>query len=397
MPGSDDETGLADVKAAAFDDLVALGDDLRALDLDISMPGVAPEAVADYTAAIDGYQEASLRFDRVATTAALRPVSEALEEGRFRLACAQARLAGTPLPTRRGPCFFDPRHGPATADVLWAPPGGVARPIAVCAPDADILAGGGEPEVREIQVAGASVPYWQAPAAFDAWAGGFYTPPPGRPLERRRPVGLAPTPPFAADLVAADPVMVLVPIPRTPPDAWEVFSIILGFSLIGTGAGGSWLTVTARVVLAALGVAGVAGGLLSRRFKARRLPAPLPPQVDDRVLVGDDGVVIGGRDLVWDDLVSVVVQRRADGVRVTFLPRLDERLGLNEPSYPVRVAGRTGWTCDLDSRTARGYQATVRPGALGETAIAGLVEQINRRCPGVPVQDERPGREWAGP
>jgi hypothetical protein len=179
VPGSDDETGLADVKAAAFDDLVALGDDLRALDLDISMPGVAPEAVADYTAAIDGYQEASLRFDRVATTAALRTVSEALEEGRFRLACAQARLAGRPLPTRRGPCFFDPRHGPATADVLWAPPGGVARSIAVCAPDADILAGGGEPEVREIQVAGASVPYWQAPAAFDAWAGGFYTPPQG--------------------------------------------------------------------------------------------------------------------------------------------------------------------------------------------------------------------------
>jgi len=90
------------VKAAAFDDLVALGDDLRALDLDISMPGVAPEAVADYTAAIDGYQEASLRFDRVATTAALRPVSEALEEGRFRLACAQARLAGGRSPPGGG-------------------------------------------------------------------------------------------------------------------------------------------------------------------------------------------------------------------------------------------------------------------------------------------------------
>ena len=205
MPGSDDETGLADVKAAAFDDLVALGDDLRALDLDISMPGVAPKAVADYTAAIDSYQEASLRFDRVATTAALRPVSEALEEGRFRLACAQARLAGRPLPTRRGPCFFDPRHGPATADVLWAPPGGVARSIAVCTPDADILAGGGEPEVREIQVAGASVPYWQAPAAFGRLGGRVLhattraaagAPPPGRPgadsAVRHRPRGRGP-------------------------------------------------------------------------------------------------------------------------------------------------------------------------------------------------------------
>lgn len=60
--------------------------------------------------------------------------------------------AGEPLPDRREPCFFDPRHGPSVRDVSWAPPSGVARTVAVCAADARRLEGGQPPAVRQVRV-----------------------------------------------------------------------------------------------------------------------------------------------------------------------------------------------------------------------------------------------------
>ncbi|MEU1307105.1 hypothetical protein ABZ443_46500, partial [Streptomyces shenzhenensis] len=44
--------------------------------------------------------------------------------GRASLAQLSARRAGRPLPARRPPCFFDPRHGPSVTDAGWTPPGG---------------------------------------------------------------------------------------------------------------------------------------------------------------------------------------------------------------------------------------------------------------------------------
>jgi hypothetical protein len=223
------------------------------------------------------------------------------------------------------------------------------------------------------------VPYWQAPAAFDAWAGGFYTPPPGRPLEPRRPGAVLPGPPFAADLVAVRPAMRV----RTAGERAPRFAP--GLVLAG-------LPVTARVVLAVLGIAGL-GGLFARR----RTPAEPPPPLDHRVWITDDGVSIAGRLLAWDDVVAVVVQRREGQQRVTFLPRLDERLLAAEPSYPVQVAGRAGWTCDPDSYSARPYQASVWYSPVTDQVVDRLIAEVNSRCPSLPVQDERPGREWSGP
>ncbi|HEY6797722.1 MAG TPA: hypothetical protein VI248_23855 [Kineosporiaceae bacterium] len=44
-------------------------------------------------------------------------------------------------------CFFDPRHGFATAAVAWRPPNGVERPIPVCASCQQRLAAESAPEV----------------------------------------------------------------------------------------------------------------------------------------------------------------------------------------------------------------------------------------------------------
>jgi hypothetical protein len=114
---------------ADADDLVRLGDDICALDVDIQMPQASADAKQRYSQAAQAYQRASEIFDRAKRPEDLAPVSETLEEGRFAMACATAHLDGREPPQRRPPCFFDPRHGPSTEDVEWAPPDGSPRPV----------------------------------------------------------------------------------------------------------------------------------------------------------------------------------------------------------------------------------------------------------------------------
>ena len=52
------EAELAELRENVRDDLVALGDDIRALDLDVEMPGVDPRAKADYDHAVEAYDRA---------------------------------------------------------------------------------------------------------------------------------------------------------------------------------------------------------------------------------------------------------------------------------------------------------------------------------------------------
>ena len=85
-----------------------------------------------------------------------------LDDGRFHLACVLARRDGLDLPTRREPCFFNPQHGPAADDVAWTPPGGVEREVPVCRADARRLAGGEQPEIRQVRVGDRCVPWYAA-------------------------------------------------------------------------------------------------------------------------------------------------------------------------------------------------------------------------------------------
>jgi hypothetical protein len=101
-------------------------------------------------------------------------VTEALEEGRWRMECVRARLAGKPVPERLPPCFFDPRHGPSVTQVAWSPDGGAPRQVPVCAMDAERVARGLQPQAREVLVGGSRVPYWSAGPAYAPYAGGFF-------------------------------------------------------------------------------------------------------------------------------------------------------------------------------------------------------------------------------
>ena len=169
-----DTTELAEVKQEAQTDLLALAEDIRALDLDVEMPGADPRAKEDYAAAVAAYQRADTALDRARRPQELEAIGAALEEGRYAMESAKARLAGREPPDRRPPCFFDPRHGPSVADVEWAPPGGAPRPVPACAADAQAVERGLEPASREVLVGGERVPYWAAPPVFAPWAGGYF-------------------------------------------------------------------------------------------------------------------------------------------------------------------------------------------------------------------------------
>jgi hypothetical protein len=163
-----------EVREAAQDDLLALADDIRELDLDIEMPDADPAAKRDYTAALGYYERAARAFDRARSPADLEAVSAALEEGRFAMTSAKARLEGRPPPERRPPCFFDPRHGPSARDVEWAPPEGSPRLVPACAADAIRVEEGSEPLARQVVVHGQRRPYWDAPEYYGPWAGGYF-------------------------------------------------------------------------------------------------------------------------------------------------------------------------------------------------------------------------------
>src|SRR5947209_2129437 len=163
-----------EVRSSAQDDLVALGEDIRSLDVDVQMPGVSGDAKQGYEQALQAYQHASDIFDRAKRPEDLAPVSETLEEGRYAMAYAKALLEGKPPPERRPPCFFDPRHGPSVEDVQWAPPGGAPRPVPACAADALRVKEGFEPHGRLVPVGGRQVEYWNAPGYYGPYAGGFF-------------------------------------------------------------------------------------------------------------------------------------------------------------------------------------------------------------------------------
>jgi hypothetical protein len=170
------EAQLAEVKRAATEDLVALDDDIRALDLDVQMPGADPTAKADYERAVNGYDAANRRLGSARTLEDLRGLGEQLEDARYAMASAKARLTGQPVPQRRPPCFFDPRHGPSTTEVQWAPPGGASRPVPVCAACATDIGEGREPNARTVEVGGVRRPWWTAPTPYAGYYGGYFSP-----------------------------------------------------------------------------------------------------------------------------------------------------------------------------------------------------------------------------
>ncbi|MGZ4447050.1 MAG: hypothetical protein ACXVEC_10125 [Nocardioides sp.] len=165
---------LEPVRKMAFEDITALGVELQDLDLELSGHQLDAGQRADYQRALDAYEAAKTAGDAIRQPDDVRHVTEILEDGRYAIACVRARVAGEPLPTRRPPCFFDPRHGLSAEDVSYAPAGGAPRDVPACALDAERVRAGAEPDSRMVMVGAQRVPYWQGGRAYQPYARGYF-------------------------------------------------------------------------------------------------------------------------------------------------------------------------------------------------------------------------------
>lgn len=165
---------LEKLRVVVDEDITAFGEELDRLDFHPAEPGADDAMNADYESALDAYEQAKRLMDAARRPEEVKAVTQALADGRFSLARLAARREDRPLPERRPPCFFDPRHGMAVADETWTPPGGTAREVPVCAADRTRLSEGRDPVIREVDTEQGRRPYWDAGPAYGPWAGGYF-------------------------------------------------------------------------------------------------------------------------------------------------------------------------------------------------------------------------------
>jgi hypothetical protein len=165
---------LEPVRKLAFEDVTALGVELQGLDVELAGRALDEGTNADYQRALDAYEAAKTAADRIEHPQQVQDVTKILDDGRYAIACVRSRVAGEPLPARRPPCFFDPRHGLSVEDVTYAPVGGTERRVPACALDAQRVRAGAEPDVRQVMVGTQRVPYWQGGPAYRPYAAGYF-------------------------------------------------------------------------------------------------------------------------------------------------------------------------------------------------------------------------------
>jgi hypothetical protein len=127
----------------AREDLTALAERL-----DSSPPWFDAEASAEWKQAAVLYGTARAALREAASLADVMAVHSTLCDARFHLATAEALGYDEPPPTSSAPCWFDPRHGPASAEVEW--PG--AGTVSACQDDAQRIAAGLAPRRRLLRL-----------------------------------------------------------------------------------------------------------------------------------------------------------------------------------------------------------------------------------------------------
>ena len=164
---------LADIKQLAEADAVLFGEELTRLDARVAGADLDEDTRLDYQAALDSYESVLRVVDRLRSIDDVSEVVDGLAAGRYAVACVLARVEGTPLPPFKVPCFFDPRHGPASTEVLWTAPGRGTRKVPACAQDAARQSDGEKVDVKMVWVNGQEVPYWAAGGLHQPYTNGY--------------------------------------------------------------------------------------------------------------------------------------------------------------------------------------------------------------------------------
>lgn len=171
---TEQRAALEKLRVVVDEDITAFGEELDRLDFHPAETGADDAMRADYERALDSYDQAKRLMDSARRPEDVKAVTQSLDDGRFSLTRLAARREHQPLPERRPPCFFDPRHGPSVADETWTPPGGTSREVPVCAADRTRLSEGRDPVIREVDTEQGRRPYWEAGPAYGPWAGGYF-------------------------------------------------------------------------------------------------------------------------------------------------------------------------------------------------------------------------------
>ncbi len=171
---AEEREALDKLRVVVDEDITAFGEELDRLDFHPSEKGADDAMRADYERGLDSYDKAKSLMGSAHHPSDVRGVTEALDDGRYSLTALEARRTGLPVPERRAPCFFDPRHGLSTTDRTWTPPGGAPRDVPVCAADASRLEYGLDPMARTVETDTGRRPYWEAGPAYGPWAGGYF-------------------------------------------------------------------------------------------------------------------------------------------------------------------------------------------------------------------------------
>jgi len=165
---------LDGIRQLADEDVTYLGEQLQRLDAQVQGHPLNAHAQVDYQAALDAYEAARREVPRIHKPEDVSTITDTLSAGRYALACVQARVAGTPVPEPREPCFFNPQHGPSVVNVTWTQPGRGTRSVPACAQDAARVADHEPPEIRKVPMGSRKVPYWEAGPAYQPYAEGYF-------------------------------------------------------------------------------------------------------------------------------------------------------------------------------------------------------------------------------
>lgn len=137
----------------AREDLAVMGE---RLDEEAEPDGAA---AGDWRLAVGRYRAARTSLRDAETVEDVLAVQDELCQAWYHLARSDAIVAGQQPPSRSDPCFFNPQHGPAVAEVAWAPLGATPTSTPVCRTDAERIEQGLAPKLRQIALGGATIAF----------------------------------------------------------------------------------------------------------------------------------------------------------------------------------------------------------------------------------------------
>jgi hypothetical protein len=172
--GRDRVEALAQLRKLCEEDVAVLAENLRRVDAEAADRPLDEDSWVDYQSARKAHQTAQQEVGWITGADEIGKVTEPIADGHYALARVQARAVGEPVPKPRVPCFFNPQHGPSVYEVAFTPPGHGTRKVPACASDVARVRAKENPDIREVEVGGRRVPYFEVGSALAPYGASYF-------------------------------------------------------------------------------------------------------------------------------------------------------------------------------------------------------------------------------